>query len=150
MQVYRTMSSGKLIGYINDNALYGNSIKGKNTVNYEIGISYIHFFKYLDHALYYMKQMNNPVVAKIDISNNLISNLEFGLYGGVETYYDDSLAGYYIPLPEYVMERDLFHKKNILDFSYNGVWQDPLRKKDYSSKKIFFGQKRILKKDLRK
>lgn len=151
MQVFRTMSSGELISYINNNLVSNfSTIRGENTFDYQEETTYIHFFKYLEHALYYMKERSNPIVAKIEIPNDIISNLEYGLYGGVETYYDDSLAGYYIPLPEYVIEKSLFNKDFIIDFSYDGVWQDPFRKKDYANFKNIFWTEQTTKRGFKK
>lgn len=147
MFVYRTMSSEELINGLNGKSLETSSTyRGLNTFDYQKNISYIHFFKYLKHALCYMKQNNNPVVAKIDLPNSVIPNLEYGLYNGIDTYYDESLAGYYIPLPEYIIERNLFQKEYIVDFTHNGVWQDPLRKNESSSKPEFCTMK-IVKND---
>lgn len=136
MLVYRTISSSELLSLINgikrENC---NKIRGKNTFKYENNKSYIHFFKYEEHALYYMEKTNNPIIVRLDIPDDLLGNIEYGFYGDVDTYYDDSLYGYYIPLPEYIITNDVFKKEYIVDFSYNGVWQDPKR---YNVNREFF------------
>ncbi len=152
MYVYRTMSSSELITRINKEVktFSSSTIKGQNSANYQEGKEYIHFFKYLDHALYYMKRNNNPIVAKIELPSIIIPKLEYGFYGNVETYYDDSLVGYYMPLPEYIIEKNLFQNSFVVDFTHNGVWQDPLRKNDYCYFKNTFWTEQIIKKGLKK
>ena len=136
MIVYRTVSSSELLSLINGFKIENyNTIRGQNTFKYEKNKSYVHFFKYQEHALYYMKKRNNPVVVRLDIPDDLLGNIEYGFYGDVDTYYDDFLDGYYIPLPEYVIETNDFKKEYIVDFSYNGVWQDPKR---YDVNREFF------------
>lgn len=136
MLVYRTMSSSELLNLINETKVKDHhTIYGQNTFKYEKNKSYIHFFKYEYHALYYMKKTSNPIIARLDIPNELLGNIEYGFYGGVDTYYDDSLYGCYMPLPEYIMLNDVFKKEFIVDFSYNGVWQDP---KNYNIHSEFF------------
>jgi hypothetical protein len=136
MLVYRTVSSNELLNLIDIEASKNaNIIKGQNTFKYEKGKTYIHFFKYEEHALYYMKKRNNPIIIRLDIPDDILGNIEYGFYGDVDTYYDDCLYGYYMPLPEYVIPIDKFKKEYIIDFSYNGVWQDPLR---YNIEKEFF------------
>lgn len=136
MIVYRTISSGELLNIINgENIIVNDTICGQNTFKYEKDKTYIHFFKFQEHALYYMKKRNNPIIIKLDIPDNLIGNIEYGFYGDVDTYYDDSLYSYYMPLPEYIIPKDRFKKEYIIDFSYNGVWQDPRR---YNDKQEFF------------
>lgn len=152
MIVYRTMSSGELINNVNGKIMTSlcSTIKGQNTANYSEGKEYVHFFKYEKHALYYMKKNNNPIVAKIELSSSVIPKLEYGLYGDVDTYYDDSLMGYYIPLPEYIVEKDLFLQKFIIDFTHDGIWQDPLRKKDYRRFENIFFTEQVIKTRLKK
>ena len=136
MIVYRTISSIELLNLINgDKIENNNTVRGENTFNYEKGKSYIHFFKYQEHALYYMKKRNNPIIMRLDIPDDLLGEIEYGFYGYVDTYYDDFLSCYYIPLPEYVIEKDYFKKEYIVDFSYNGVWQNP---KGYNINREFF------------
>lgn len=128
MLVYRTVSSSELLSLINGIKIENyNTICGQNTFKYEKGKTYIHFFKYQDHALYYMKKRKNPIIVRLDIPDDLLGNIEYGFYGNIDTYYDDCLYGYYIPLPEYVIATDDFKKEYIVDFSYDGVWQDPKR-----------------------
>lgn len=136
MLVYRTISSSELLSLINGIKVENyNTIRGQNTFKYEKNKSYIHFFKYEKHALYYMKKTNNPIMVRLDIPDDLLGNIEYGFYGDVDTYYDDYLYGYYIPLPEYIITNDVFKKEYIVDFSYNGVWQNPKR---YNVNKEFF------------
>lgn len=136
MLVYRTVSSIELLGLINDvDTSNINTIRGQNTFNYEKGITYIHFFKFQEHALYYMKKRNDIVIIKYDIPDDLLGNVEYGFYGDVDTYYDDTLYGYYMPLPEYAMNKEYFKKEYIVDFSYNGVWKNP---KNYTDVHDFF------------
>lgn len=125
MLVYRTVSSKELLSLINDiEYVNNNTVYGQNTFKYENDITYIHFFKFEDHALYYMKKRNNPIIVKYDIPDELLGNVEYGFYGDVDTYYDDTLYGYYMPLPEYAMNKEYFKKEYIVDFSYNGVWHN--------------------------
>lgn len=57
MLVYRTMSSSELLSLINGIKIENyNPKRGQNTFKYEKNKSYIHFFKYEEHALYYMKK----------------------------------------------------------------------------------------------
>lgn len=135
MIVYRTVSSAEVLNLINNNAIKQNTVYGQNTFKYEKDKSYIHFFKFEEHALYYMKKRNNPAIIRLDIPDELLGNIEYGFYGDVDTYYDDYLYGYYMPLPEYILNKDLFKKEYIIDFSYNGVWQDPLK---YNIDRKFF------------
>ena len=146
------MSSSELIRNMNGQKLnyLSSTIKGQNTFDYQNNVSYIHFFKYLEHALYYMKKMHNPVIAKVVLPDDIPFSLEYGFYGDVDTYYDDSLMGWYVPLPEYVIERSLFQKDFIVDFTHDGVWQDPLRKKDYSYGADVFWTEQTIKKGLKK
>ena len=133
MLVYRTVSSSELLYLINGIKIENyNVIRGQNTFKYEKNKEYIHFFKYEEHALYYMKKQHNPVIMRLDIPEEILGKIEYGFYGDVETYYDDSLYGYYIPLPEYVIDIDDFKKEYIIDFSCDGVWQDPKRYNVYS------------------
>lgn len=152
MYIFRTMSSGELITRINKEVKTFSSsmIKGQNTANYQEGKEYIHFFKYLEHALYYMKKNNDPIVVKIELPSIIIPKLEYGLYGDVDTYYDDSLVGYYMPLPKYIIERNLFQKEFIVDFTHNGVWQDPLRKNDYRYFENTFWTEQLVKNRFKK
>lgn len=128
MLVYRTVSSAELLNLVNGTEIKNyNVIHGENTFKYEKDKSYIHFFKYEGHALYYMKKRNNPIILRLDIPEELLGNAEYGFYSNVDTYYDDYLYSYYMPLPEYIITTDKFNKDYIVDFSYNGVWQNPKR-----------------------
>lgn len=128
MLVYRTVSSGELLNLINGTSIERyNVIEGENTFRYEKDKTYMHFFKYEAHALYYMKKRANPIIIRLDIPDELLGDIEYGFYGDVDTYYDDHLYGYYMPLPEYVILADNFKKEYIVDFSRNGIWQDPKR-----------------------
>jgi hypothetical protein len=136
MLVYRTVSSSELLNLIGEKNLKNdNIIKGQNTFKYDADKNYIHFFKYENHALYYMKKRNNPLIIRLDIPDEILGNIEYGFYGNVDTYYDDFLYSYDIPLPEYVISTDKFKKEYIVDFSYNGVWQNPMR---YNVNREFF------------
>lgn len=131
MIVYRTMSSVEMLNLLCDkNIKNNNTIKGENTFKYNKDNEYIHFFKYEEHALYFMKKSGNPVIAKINIPDEILPPLSYGFYGDVDTYYDDALYGYYMPLPEYALDISLMKKEYIVDFSNNGVWKDPLRIND--------------------
>ena len=146
MLVYRTASSAELLNLVNGTEIKNyNVIHGENTFKYEKDKTYIHFFKYEEHALYYMKKKNNPIILRVDIPDELLGNLEYGFYGDVDTYYDDHLYGYYIPLPEYVMTCDKFNKDYIVDFSYNGVWQNP--KRYNANRELFWVKKEHLFRD---
>lgn len=143
MLVYRTVSSKELLSLINDVEYTNkNTVYGQNTFKYEEDKTYIHFFKYEDHALYYMKKRYNPIIVKYDIPDDLLGNVEYGLYGNVDTYYDDSLYHYYMPLPEYVMNKDFFKKEYIVDFSYNGVWHN--HEKNDDKREFFWVEKNHL------
>lgn len=146
MLVYRTISSSELLNLINGTKLQNyNIIRGQNTFKYENDKEYIHFFKYESHALYYMKKKNNPIIIRVDIPDSLLGNIEYGFYGDVDTYYDDYLYDFYIPLPEYIMAKDDFKKEYIVDFSYNGVWQNP--KRCNTNREFFWVEKEHLFRD---
>lgn len=58
-----------------------------------------------------MKKKNNPIIVRVDIPDDLLGSIEYGFYGDVDTYYDDYLYGYYMPLPEYIITNDVFKKR---------------------------------------
>lgn len=116
MYLYRAMSSDELINRINGIKKNKAAIKGVNTFKYD-NKDYIHFFKFAEHAFLFQKKFDYAVVAKIALEDELITSLEYGFYSDIETYYDDSLYGYIIPLPEIILDRELFNDKNIIQFS---------------------------------
>lgn len=116
MYLYRSMSSDELINRINGINKNKAAIKGINTFKYD-NKDYIHFFKFAEHAFLFQKKFDYAVVAKIALEDELTPPLEYGFYSNIKTYYDDSLYGYAVPLPEIILDRELFSDKNIIQFS---------------------------------
>ncbi|MDE5587243.1 MAG: hypothetical protein K2I72_02600 [Bacilli bacterium] len=116
MYVYRAMSSEELLNRMKGIETNRSIVLGVNSFQYEEGHDYIHFFKFLSHALFFQKIKHLAVVAKLEISDEIIPPLEYGIYGGVDTYYDDALYGWYIPLPEIIIERNLVNNDCFVEF----------------------------------
>lgn len=120
MILYRTMTNYELINRLNGKNNSDNiaTIKGVNTFKYESNQEYIHFFKYVEHAFYYMKENRNYIiVAQCIIPDELVSEIGFGMYGGVEIYNNNGLSSYYIPLPEYRIKKEDFKNEYINAFA---------------------------------
>ena len=124
MYLYRAMSSEEIINRINGISDNKPAIKGVNTFKY-MNKNYIHFYKFAEHAFLFKKKINLAIVSKVDIKDEIIPPLEYGFYSDITTFYDDSLYGYQIPLPEIIIDRELFHNNDIIDFSNinNGVFR---------------------------
>jgi hypothetical protein len=116
MYLYRAMTSEELINRLNGISENKPAIKGVNTFKY-IDKDYIHFYKYAEHVFFFKKKFDLAVVSKVNIRTEIIPPLEYGFYSDITTYYDDSLYGYPIPLPEIIIDRELFHNNNIVEFS---------------------------------
>lgn len=143
MYLYRAMSSEELISRINGISENKPTIKGSNTFKYA-DKNYIHFYKFADHAFLFKKKFNLAIVSKVEIKDEIVPPLEYGFYSDITTYYDDSLYGYHIPLPEVIIDRNLFHNNDIIEFS--NINNGTFRKKEngeyekefwIESKKIF-------------
>lgn len=66
-----------------------------------------------------------PIIEyRINLPDDKLSQTEYGFYGEVDTYYDDSLIEYDIPLPKYILNKELFKKEYIIDFSNDGIWSN--------------------------
>jgi len=117
MYLYRAMSSEELINRLNGIEKNKTNFKGENTFNYKENIDYMHFFKYSAHAFSFRDKCMMACVAKVELKDELIPPLEYGLYADIETYYDDSLTKYYIPLPEIIVDRKLIKNSNIIAIS---------------------------------
>lgn len=116
MYLYRAMSSNEVIERINNRNYDIATVKGSNTFKYNEDKKYVHFFKYASHAIRYKKIFALAAVAQIKLPDEIIPSLEYGFYSEVETYYDDSLKKYYIPLPEIILEQKLFNNDYIKEF----------------------------------
>lgn len=114
------MTSNELINRLNgiNNSDNITTIKGANTFKYNNNEEYLHFFKYAEHTFYYMKEKRDYIiVAQCIIPDELVSELGFGIYGRVETYKNDSLYSWYIPLPEYRIKKEDFKNEYINSFA---------------------------------
>lgn len=144
MYVYRVMSSRELINIIKGINTNDTLHKGINTFEYEYDTNYIHFYKFAQHA-FINSHMFGSIVAKIKLDNEIIPPLEYGIYSGIKTDYDDSLISNNFPIPEIIIDRNLFSNDNIVDFS-NNITKSFQENEDssyplsfYVSKKNFFG-----------
>lgn len=111
MIVYRCLTSDEILEMIyNKIDISEHTILGENTFKYEKDIEYKHFFLFAEHANFY-KNLNRrfyPVIGQYVIPNNIINEFGFGFYDGVKTTRNNSLSGYYIPLPELKINRSDF------------------------------------------
>lgn len=116
MILFRAITSEELLNRLkyNDQSVKA-TIKGENTFKYEDGIEYLHFFKYPEHAFYYKKEKSCVAVLECIIPDEIIEQYGFGFYGGVETYKNNKLFGWYMPLPEYIIRKDKFTSEYIYD-----------------------------------
>lgn len=153
MYVYRAMSSDELINIINGVNSKDILHKGLNTFKYEQDVDYIHFYKYAQHA-FINSHMFGTIVAKIKLDDNIIPPLEYGIYTGIKTDYDDTLSLNNFPIPEIVIDRKLFSNNNIIGFS-NAFTENFQRSEDgnfplsfYVSKKNILGMNQLQEWDI--
>ena len=147
MYLYRAMTNTELINRINGIETNEPITKSKNTFTYKDNIDYIHFYKYAAHAFYLRDMFSMACVAKIEVADELIPQLEYGLYNRVETYYDDSLSEYHIPLPEIILERNLVKNKHFIDFS--NTLTGNFDESQFFQQQFWTSQKRIFQKEER-
>lgn len=153
MFVYRAMSSTEIINRIKGINTNDTLHKGINTFEYKDGIDYIHFYKFAQHA-FINSHLFGPVVAKIELDDDIIPPLEYGIYKNISTDYDDSLSSNNFPMPEIIIDRKLFSNDNIVEFSNiltesfleNEYGSYPLS--FYVSRKNIFGIEQIQKWDI--
>ena len=92
MVVYRTVSSGELLSLINGFKIGNyNTIRGQNTFKYEKDKSYIHFFKYQEHALYYMKKRRCVIFSLFSLIHFLLCislRLYYYIYHHLDNQYN--------------------------------------------------------------
>lgn len=119
MILYRTMTTYELINRLKGVHDSSVGIRGENTFYYEPNQEYIHFFQYAEHAFYYMNRTYSPyvIVARCVIPDDVIYDKGFGYYGEVETYKNNSLYNWYIPLPEYRLKKEDFKNAYIQEFA---------------------------------
>ena len=96
---------------INNSQFNNHTIKGQNTFNYDDDTQYRHFFVFAQHASYYKKQKNYPIIGEYIIPNEIIEQHGFGFYSNVETMRNDKLYGYYMPIPEIIIKEQDFRKE---------------------------------------
>lgn len=143
MFVYRIMSSTEIINRIKGINTNDTLHKGINTFEYKDGIDYIHFYKFAQHA-FINSHLFGPVVAKIKLDDDIIPSLEYGIYTGIKTNYDESLVSNNFPIPEIIIDRRLFGNDNIIAFS-NTLTKSFVEKEDGSHPLSFYiGRKNIL------
>lgn len=111
MIVYRCITQGELMAMIHDQEYDTAIVKGENTLEYEKGVSYKHFFMFGNHAEYFRKNKGYHFVGQYVIPNELIAGKGFGFYGNVKTMRNKKLYGYYMPLPEVIVKKEDFKKE---------------------------------------
>ena len=116
MIVYRDLRCEELMDMINNK--YHNKIKntGKSTFDYQKGVTYKHFFVFGDHAEFYKKYINAPVIGVYDIPDDIICQRGFGFYSPIKTPINRSLYSGYdmVPLPEIIIEDNDYNKDLLL------------------------------------
>lgn len=134
MILFRAVTNEELLNRIKKNNLSASAtIKGNNTFNYDPNIEYLHFFRFAEHAFHYKKAKKCVAVLECIIPNEIIEQFGFGFYCDVKTYKNDALAGWYIPLPEYIIKAENFKTEYIYDINdelYNNYIQKRLKHND--------------------
>ena len=153
MYVYRAMSNIELLNRIKGINTNETFHKGLNTFEYQKDTDYIHFYKFPHHA-FINSDIFGTIVAKIRLSEDIIPPLEYGIYTGIKTDYDESLSSNNFPIPEIIIDRRLFSNDNIISFS-NALTKSFIEKEDgsyplsfYVSKKNIFGTNKIQEWDI--
>lgn len=109
MILYRVMLKREIESLEEQNNSIIFSRKGGNTFSYEPNTEYMHFFKYAEHARYYLR-LFGVVIAQIDVPDELIEQSGFGFY----IYQDKNIKGI-MPIPEYIIKKDNFKIQFIKD-----------------------------------
>lgn len=134
MILFKAVTNEELLNRINNsNHSETYTIRGKNTFNYDPNIEYLHFFRFAEHAFYYKKAKRCVAVLECIIPNEIIEQYGFGFYGDVKTDKNESLASWYIPLPEYIIKANNFKTEYIYDINdilYNNYIQKRLNHND--------------------
>lgn len=146
MYVYRVMSSGELIGRLNGDGAY-NEVKGTNTFDYKDGENYIHFYKFATHA-FQNKEKFGCIVAKVKLDDINIPPLEYGLYPFVITDYDVSLSQQLFPIPEIIINRELFSNNCIIDFSNVYTKEFAVDEEGFFPLEVYVTKKNFFKKNV--
>jgi len=123
MILFRAVTSEELVNRLHhNNPNRRATIKGCNTFRYEEGVEYLHFFRYAEHAFYYKEEKRCVAVLECVIPDEIIEKHGFGFYGGVKTDKNNSLYGWYMPLPECIIKKENFKTEYIYDISdgWNG------------------------------
>lgn len=81
--------------------VFKKSNNNVNTFDYKDNISYMHFFKFAEHARKY-SQLFGKWLIMCDIPDDLIEQSGYGIY---RYSFDDSIS---IPIPEYIINKDNF------------------------------------------
>lgn len=83
---------------------YGSLV---NTFHYCNKTSYMHFFKYVQHAQKFINVLERQMIIKCDIPDELIEEQGFGFYdyNGIDS----------APIPEYIIKRDNFLSSYLVD-----------------------------------
>lgn len=103
-EFYKELYGGKS-NYIPN--LYSNLV---NTFHYRDNMtSYIHFFKYAQHAQKFINVLGRQMIVKCDIPDELIEEQGFGFYdyNGIDV----------APIPEYIIKVNNFLSKYMVDIN---------------------------------
>lgn len=110
MILFRAVTNEELINRIKKNYTFTSAtIKGNNTFKYEPNIEYLHFLGLQNMLFIIKKQKRCVAVLECIIPDEIIEQYGFGFYGDIKTYKNDALAGWYIPLPEYIIKAENFN-----------------------------------------